>query len=260
MPAAATSEIGVLATDKFYGNSSSSGSGWATDWVKSNNVSFTNNYAKFNVQSTNNSTENISRTVNFNKFKTNSAVVFECWTSSSNSNAVTQSITASISGGAAPTSISQDCTSTRKMVTFSIPNGSLPTSTSNTALTIKFEAKSTGSSKTVYVDDVQVISGVIAGHNFGNLTSSMSTSNDGFGFDSAWVKGGSETGNIKPTYDSASDKSGYGTSVYWKSGKGSNATGSISRTLKISAADYESAKLTFSCKADSSSSFGYIKA
>ena len=277
--------IGVLASDKMNystttlgssnGNAGSgwySGSYWSTN--DTGNVKFLGNSAdssftneKYSVKFSNGSTTAKTLTrkalLNGDLAVDSTYLNFDCvqyYSTSSSRLWRIPTLTVKVAGTSVFTGRCQSTSSSnRTAMSVKIPATLLGANASNTGSDIQFEVTIPGatgstssSSAVLFLDDVTIVSGQVAYSSFTSGLGTSSTSAGGSGWaDSYWTKGGNLTTNLN-----ASTK--YGTDIEWTGSANKNAT--MTRAFNMTAADWQNAKLSFSCRHEAfNSSDDYLK-
>jgi outer membrane protein OmpA-like peptidoglycan-associated protein len=258
--AATVYRTGLIAYDKFVSNSS--GTGWKTNWsgtgsgvdvITSADSNWTNENYVFKFAPKNNS-KTTSRSIALNGLDPDHTyIAFECtsyYSSSSSSKNPKMTITAQNSGSGTTTTLlsSKTCTNSssqaRNQVIVPIDSATIKAATSSgTTITFKV-ANSKDTTASYFMDDLSVISGLVAMDNFTGGLGSSSVVASGTGWaSSTWAT----TGNLKANLI-AQNK--YGTDIEWKPASSSTDAnaGILTRNFTLSANSWQAATLSFTCR------------
>lgn len=271
---------GVLANEKFYSSSSTdvanatsatgivwrAGSAWSTSDgsnvtlrttadTSSNNGAYSNEKYSVRFANLSSSPKTLTRLLQLNGdlAKDSTYLSFECssYASTSSSNAsklpnliVTINGTQVYNGKCSTGSSS----GVRVNKVVQIPSSLLGTGAPSGGSPLVFSvasARSTSSSSSVlFLDDVTVISGLVAGHSFTTGLGSATSAAGGFGWNEGyWSKAGAMLANLV-------DQKVYGTDLEYKpnSSSSSAATATATRSFNLDVTNWQSAKLSFSCR------------
>lgn len=252
---------GLIAYDKFVSNASGmgwkttswSGTGSGVDVITSADGTWTNENYSFKFSPKNNS-KTTSRSVALNGLDPDHTyLAFECtsyYSSSSTSKNPKMTITAQNSGSSTSSTLlsSQTCTNStsqaRKQVIVKVDSATIKAATtSGTTLTFKV-ANSKDTTASYFMDDLMVISGLVAMDNFTGGLGSSSVVASGTGWTSnLWAKTGNLSANLIA-------QTKYGTDIEWKPASTSTDAnpGIFTRNFTLSPNSWQAATLSFTCR------------